>query len=172
MSDLLVDSVPVSALSLLRASSRVGFSGSRVFCPRQSFLVGLLASFLGSSVPVSVGCASGVDASVRFAFPSACVFRASRFGRGSGALVRRSCALVSSLVSSGALVAFPLGACPSVVRPSAVPSACFCGGGSGTWASVAFAVGSGVPCLVWLPVGFSVPSSFLSVGLGGGWWRC
>jgi len=172
VSDLVVGSVPVSVLSLVRGASRVGFSGSRVFSRPASFRVGLLAGFLGGSVPVSVGCASGLDASVRFAFPSARVFFASSFGSGVGSFVRRSVAFVSSLPADSVLVVFPAVACPALVSPSASSSACFCGGGSGSWASLAFAVGLGVRCLVWLPAGLSVPSRFRPLSFGGGWWRC
>ncbi|HHP7231694.1 MAG TPA: hypothetical protein ACFCUY_12650 [Xenococcaceae cyanobacterium] len=41
---------------------------------------------------------------------------------------------------------------------------------SGSWASLAFALGLGVPCCVWLPAGVSVPASWGLVSVGGGWW--
>ena len=68
----------------------------------------------------------------------------------------------------------PLGACPSAVRPSSS----FAGFGSGSWGSVAFAVGLGCSVLVVVPVGvFPAPpalaSCFRFVGVapcGGSLW--
>lgn len=168
----------------------VAFSGSRVvgssaWVSCRSFLP-VLGGFSGS---VAVGCASGVDALVRSAFASACVFSVSSFlvgGRVARAsFARRSAALVGSCASSGGLlVAFPLGACPVGVRPSASFSGC----GSGSWGSVALAVGLGCSVLVVVPLGSSSPavahrfpappalaSRFCCVGVapcGGALWLC
>ena len=149
----------VSLSSFVCSFGSVAFSGSRhlgssasVSC--RAFLP-VLASFSGS---VSVGCASGVDSLVRSAFPSASVFSVSSFlvgGRVARAsFAKRSAALVASCASArGLLVAFPLGACPSSVRVSST----FGGGGSGSWGSVALAVGLGCSVLVVLPSGSSSP---------------
>ena len=130
------------------SGSRVGSSCASVSC--RAFLP-VLGGFLGS---VGVGCASGVDSLVRSAFPSASVFRVSSFlvggrvARASFAL--RSSALVSWCASSGGLlVAFPLGACPVGVAVSSS----FRGCGSGSWGSVALALGLGCSVLVVSPVG-------------------
>ena len=145
----------VSLASFVCSFPCVAFSGSRVvgssaWVSCRSFLP-VLGGFSGA---VGVGCASGVDASVRSAFPSASVFSVSSFlvggrvARASFAL--RSSALVSWCASSGGLlVAFPLGACPVGVAVSAS----FRGCGSGSWGSVALALGLGVPVLVVSPVG-------------------
>ncbi|PHR45051.1 MAG: hypothetical protein COA32_13705 [Fluviicola sp.] len=141
-----VGSFPCVAFS----GSRVGGSSASVSC--RAFLP-FLGGFRGS---VAVGCASGVDSLVRSAFPSASVFSVSSFlvgGRVSRAsFARRSSALVSWCASrSGLLVAFPLGACPSGVRVSSS----FRGCGSGSWGSVALALGLGCSVLVVSPAGVS-----------------
>jgi len=75
---------------------------------------------------------------------------------------------VSALAAGGGvLVSFPSSACPSGLLPSSSSSRAFCGLGSGSWASLAFAVGSGVPCWVFAP--FGVPSGWGFVAAGGGW---
>ena len=118
------------------SGSRHGSAAARVFLPA------FAAMF--STASVRVGCASGVDALVRDAFPSAGVFRA---GLGRGALVARSVRLVrASGADGGLLIAFP--ALDTPPRGCRVGQS-FCGGGSGTWGSVALALGLGYPVLVW-----------------------
>lgn len=172
----------VSLSSFVRSFPSVAFSGSRVggssaSVSCRSFLP-VLAGFSGA---VAVGCASGVDFLVRSAFPSASVFRVGSFAVG-GRVSRSSFALRSSALvqwcasSGGLLVAFPLGACPSGVRVSSSFGGC----GSGSWGSVALAVGLGASVLVVVPssvVGFpapvSVASRFRFVGVapcGGSLW--
>ena len=150
----------------------VGFSGSRVSSGGPLCSAALVAcGAVPPGVPVSVGCASGVDAVVRGAFGSrAVVFSVSsgRWGSGRGAFARRSAALVSSLLPGGVLVVLPLGPCPGVVSPSPVASRCWCGGGSGSWASAAFALGLGLRVALWAPAG--VPWFVSAACLGGGWW--
>lgn len=89
--------------------------------------------------------------------PSLLVFSVAsgRFGVGRSAFARRSAACVRSVSRSGVLVALPSSSsCPAGVRPSRS----FFGGGSGTWGSVAFALGSGRSVLLWLPSGCLPPS--------------
>jgi len=143
-------------VSFVRSFPCVAFSGSRVAgSSAVASCRALLPALSGLSVPVAVGCASGVDSAVRSAFPHCSVFSVSSFlvgGRVARAsFARRSSALVSWCVSGGGLlVAFPLGSCPSGVRPSVS----FSGRGSGTWGSVALAV-SGCSVLVVAPAGAS-----------------
>jgi hypothetical protein len=154
----------------------VSFSGSRVLGSSASSscraFLPVFGSFSGS---VAVGCASGVDSLVRQYFPFAQVFRVvPPVSRASFAL--RSARLVQSCHSSGGLlIAFPLGACPSGVAVSSTFGGC----GSGTWGSIALAIGLGCSVLVVLPVGsssssFSVLAShFQFVGVapcGGSLW--
>lgn len=168
---------PSSVAGFVGSFPFVGFSGSRspggpaviaatLFCRAFAFPSGRIA----------VGCASGVDQAVRSAFPGCRVFRAQ--SSLPWALAARSSKLVRQLYASGGcLVAFPGQPCPSAVRAS--PS--FGGSGSGTWGSVALAVGLGVPCAVFVPLsvsrsGFPSPSSlaarFRCVGgpQSGSWW--
>ena len=124
---------PVRSLAgFLAGASVVGFSGSRVSGGPLCVAARGACASVPPGVPVSVGCASGVDAVVRGAFPRATVFAVSsgRWGSGRGAFARRSAALVRSLLPGGVLVVLPLGPCPGVVSPSPVASRCWCGGGS------------------------------------------
>lgn len=169
--------------SLVSSFPVVGFSGSRRSGSRPAAFAAEFASGLAGcssfSGSVSVGCATGVDAEVRGAFPSASVFSvaASEVSRlGGAAFAARSAALVQSVARScGVLVAFPLGA----AAPAVEPSRSFRGCGSGSWGSVALACGLGCPVLVVLPFGLEFPagpalaSRFSSIGGGSGytlWW--
>ncbi|MBW4523471.1 MAG: hypothetical protein KME16_28020 [Scytolyngbya sp. HA4215-MV1] len=149
----------------LSSFSVVGFSGSRRGCSAAA----LSAAFsrVASGASVFVGCASGVDAVVRCRFGSRCrVFSAS--SRSRGGLAARSAGLVRAVAAAGGCwVSFPSCACPAGLVPSPVSGRCFCGFGSGSWASLAFAVGLGVPCLVFSPWG--VPAGWGFSALGRGW---
>lgn len=157
---------------LLSCALAVGFSGSRsLSCPVAVRAVRSAVAAVPAGVPVSVGCARGVDALVRRLRPGARVFRARSFGSGRAAFARRSVACVRSVaVAGGVWVSFPGRACPAGLVPSACSSACFCGSGSGSWASAALAAGLGVPVLLWLPAGVSAPAGWGFVAGGGGWW--
>jgi hypothetical protein len=159
-------SVPVAVGSALSGSAVIGFSGSRSVVPA-ALLAALSAVPAGASV--FVGCARGVDGAVRCRFPSACVFRVA--GSGRGAFAARSARFVRALsASGGVLFSFPGRPCPAGLVPSVSSSACWCGLGSGSWASLAFALGLGVPCCVWLPGSVCPPASWGLVSVGGGWW--
>lgn len=141
----------------------VGFSGSRCLPGSWAGSVsGLVRSVLGAGRGVAVGCAPGLDALVRSCCPDAVVFRAR--SRSAASLVSRSVGCVRAVAGSGAgrgFVVFPGGPCPPGLRPSSVPSRCFCGAGSGSWASAAFAAGLGVPVVV-----FGVPAEKLPAAWG------
>ena len=137
----------------------VGFSGGRrlspVFRPQVAAVV---AAVLASGRFVAVGCAAGADSFVRAATPGAVVFSASSFGSGRGAFAARSVALVRAVAAGGAgsgFVVFPAAPCPAGLVPSSSVSACFCGLGSGSWASAALAAGLQLPLVVF-PCGFSI----------------
>jgi hypothetical protein len=134
-----------------------------------------------NSVRVSVGCARGVDLLCRSFFgasPSLLVFSVAsgRFGSGRSAFARRSsrCVLSVAAGSRGLLVALP----SAPVPPAGVrPSRSFFGGGSGSWGSLAFALGRGRRVLLWLPSGCLPPlwsgvswSSAGALGAAGCWW--
>ena len=174
-----VSRVPGSALrvaSVLRASPVVAFCGSRRgFVGRGELAFLSVVALLPPGGRVLVGCARGVDEAVRVAFPGCLVFRVqsfvrSGFGLSRACFARRSAALVGSCVAAGGvLVAFPAEACPAGLVPGFSCGACFGGFGSGSWSSVALAVGSGGRVLLWLPAG-AVPPAWGFAALGGGWW--
>ena len=152
---LVASSAPVApALS----GAVVGFSGGRrlssVFRP---LVAGVAAGVAAGGRSVVVGCAGGADGFVRSAVPAAAVFRAASFGSGPAAFAARSVALVRAVAAGGAgsgLVVFPAAPCPAGLLPSPRSLACFCGLGSGSWASAAFAAGLGLRVVVF-PCGFS-----------------
>jgi len=160
--------------ALPAAAPVVGFSGGRrlpvAFRP---LVAGVVASVLAGGRSVAVGCAPGADLFVRSAAPGALVFSASSFGSGRAAFAARSVALVRAVAAGGpgsGFVVFPAAPCPSGLSPSASPAACFCGLGSGSWASAALAAGLGVPLVVF-PCGFSgLPAWGRWVPAGSGLW--
>jgi len=143
----------MSLANIFSRFSSFGFSGSRVWGSSPAPL-SLAASLVPPRSAVFVGCAAGVDAFFRSCFPSAYVLSVASgvFGVASrGAFAARSVACVRAVSGAGGLwVSFPTSACPAGLLPSASSSRAFCGSGSGSWASLAFAVGSGVPCVVFL----------------------
>ncbi|MDQ3749699.1 MAG: hypothetical protein M3367_11940 [Acidobacteriota bacterium] len=153
----------------------VGFCGSRSlgssFAPLVSSCV---SAVVAAGRGVAVGCASGADrftlSAARASGASVSLFSASSFGSGRGSFARRSAALVSAVAVSGSgcgLFAFVSSPCPSALAPSSVASRCFAGFGSGSWASVALAVGLGVPVVVFPCVVAGVsPSSGLPAWSG------
>lgn len=158
----------------------VGFCGSRCL-PR--VFAALVAGVVGAAVSarrgVAVGCAAGADAfalsAARRAGAPVSFFSVSSgaFGAGRAAFARRSVAFVAAVARSGSgsgLCAFVSSPCPSPLVPSASSSRCFAGFGSGSWASVALAVGLGVPVVVFpcVPAGVSAVS-VLPSGWSGGW---
>lgn len=166
----LFSSLPSSVVRALSSARSFGFCGSRSLVPPPS-LWSLVVSSVPSGAPVSCGCVGGLCGLARASFPSALVFRASSFGFGRGAFAARSVALVRSVASSPSplWVSFPGVPCPAGLLPSSRPGSCFSGSGSGSWASLCFAAGLGVPVLVWLPAPFCPPAAFGFVSLGCGW---
>lgn len=173
-------------MSVLASSSvffglvSVGFSGSRSLSPAAASALSALLPLVPAGLRVSVGCARGVDGVVRSFFgvsPSLLVFSVAsgRFGAGRSAFARRSsrCVLSVAAGSRGLLVVVPVGACPAGVAPSRS----FAGRGSGSWGSLAFALGRGRRVLLWLPSGVRPPawsavswSAAGALGSAGCWW--
>ncbi|MEM7579097.1 MAG: hypothetical protein AAF316_04460 [Cyanobacteria bacterium P01_A01_bin.80] len=163
----------MSLSSVFSRFSAFGFSGSRSSVP-----VG--CSVAAAAVPpgsqVLVGCARGVDGFFRSAFPGAEVFSVAsgQWGRGRGAFAGRSVACIRAVLGAGGLwVSFPSSPCPAGLLPSSSGSRCFSGFGSGSWASLAFALGSGVPCVVFLG-SLPCPAGWGLSALPGcsGWFGC
>ena len=128
----------------------VGFTGSRFISKEVATQVSQLSATLSlQGHTIAVGCASGTDAAVRAAVPQARVFLAS--GRKPWQLAQRSQAMVQGVVQSGgfrAIVGFPSQPCPAGLVPSSRASNCFSGHGSGTWGTLAYAYGLGLPVFV------------------------
>ena len=155
----------------------VGFTGSRnPYNQASKSVSNFLPRLTGYSGNVGVGCANGVDKLVRSYFPQAIVFKVQPpINRKAFAL--RSTRLVNWVAaSSGLLIAFPASSCPN----SIVPSLSFRGFGSGTWGTIALAIGLQTPVLVFIHSSFgnvfpapqSLASHFRQLGfcLGGYWW--
>ena len=160
------------ALSFLSGFSAVGFSGSRELLPCSVAALRFVSRFVSPGASVFVGCARGADGLARSLFPSAVVFSVASgsWGRSRGSFAARSVACVRAVASaSGCWVSFPCSPCPAGLLPSCSSSRCFRGFGSGSWSSLAFAVGCDVPCLAFLPPGVSVPAGWPLVAVGGGW---
>ena len=146
--------------------SSIGFSGSRSPSRASSAALCDLLPLVSPRCRVSVGCADGVDRLVRSFFsesPSLLVFsvESGRFGSGRSAFARRSVACVRSVAAGdrGLLVVLP----SSPVCPAGVfPARRFFGGGSGSWGSAAFALGSGRRVLLWLP-GSAAPPAWAGI---------
>lgn len=146
---------PAGAGVLLGVGS-VGFSGSR--SPSRGAVAALsaLLPLVPSPCRVSVGCARGIDSLVRAYFrssPCLLVFSVAsgRFGSGRSAFARLSVACVRSVAKGdrGVLVALPSSpSCPGGVVPCRYWRNA---GGSGTWGSVALALGTGRRVLLWFP---------------------
>jgi hypothetical protein len=153
---------------IIQSHTQIGFSGSRHSIDPQAGELAAVAVPVGAEVVV--GCAAGVDAFFRSRFPAARVLRVDPV-LGRVGFARRSIACVEA-VSGGLWVSFPACACPSGLLPSASSGRCFSGSGSGSWASLAYAIGRGGAALVYLgaapaPSGWGlvrVPDSI-------GWWR-
>ena len=135
----------------------VVFSGSRRLSPIYRPLVQrVVEAVKADGRIILVGCANGADAFVREAAPAAKVFQAVNYGDGPSSFARRSIAMVERAATrpGSGLIVFPGLPCPEGLFPSNRPAACFCGLGSGSWASAALAYGLGLS-LVIFPCGFS-----------------
>jgi hypothetical protein len=111
---------------------------------------------------IVTGCARGLDAMVVdgcYSIGARCIkFNRRDYlgGKDIRSLVARSMDMVKKTKESGkgcGLIAFPNNFCPEVTSPSNS----WAGGGSGTWSTVAYAVGNEIPVVVF-PMGcFSLP---------------
>jgi hypothetical protein len=146
-----------------------GFSGARASVPKGCREAAKLVS---KDSQVFVGCANGVDAYFRKVFPNAEVSRASDFGRGKSSFALRSAHVIQSVKRRhGLWLSFPDSQCPPDLLPSRDRGCCFCGRGSGTWASLAYALGLGMPCLVYLG-NIQRPRGWGLFHIGEGWYGC
>lgn len=130
----------------------VGFTGSRSLSAQSQPLVAQVVAAV-SQRGIAVGCAAGLDKIVRSACPAAMVFSVKQQPQNipyPARLARRSVAMVAHVAATSQplIIGFPVGPCPAGLVPSPSSSACFSGKGSGTWASLAYAVGLGLPVVV------------------------
>ena len=136
-------------------AQQVGFTGSRLGFDDPNLVGSVVQSVVSAGHSVSVGCARGVDSLVRRFAPRAKVFKIASPGAGNGLSIAASLAQRSQFMvsSCSVLVGFASIPCPRKVSPSSH----FCGGGSGTWASIAYAVAQGLQVFVFTSPGFSLP---------------
>jgi hypothetical protein len=160
--------------SLFSGLDTIAFSGSRSLSGAGLAALTSIFPLVPVGCHVVVGCADGADLAVRSAFGDGdgrlCLFSVAsgRWGVGRAAFARRSVAIVQAVALGGLLVVVPGSVSPP---PGVVPSCSFRGGGSGSWGSAAFALGTGRRVLLWLPVG-AVPPAWTGVSWVAvdGWW--
>jgi hypothetical protein len=179
--------LPAPVSSILASAAVVGFSGSRAPATASLAAVQLVAVAVGlapTPPAIIVGDAVGIDQHVAGLLPQARVFRASAYRSANSArsvYAMRSIACVRAVAGFAHAVpsvwaSFPAGPCPAGLHPSSSSAACFNGSGSGTWASLAYAIGSGIAPLVFLPPVAAgpapavPPASFGLVSVGQGWY--
>ena len=144
--------VAAYVLSVARAYPALGISGPRRYDPNdkhEAVIRWLIENCLEQIIVT--GCAKGADAIARESRNGATVHDVADYKQPDipyvAALAKRSIGCINDVkANAGIWCAFPNTPCPPKVRPK--PSWCS-GGGSGTWASLAYAVGHGLPCLVW-----------------------
>lgn len=147
----------------------IAWSGCREVVPeaqmRQAF------GRVNPQAKILVGCANGVDKVVRDHCPSdrTQIFWARDYGQPVvAALTRRSQAMVDAAIAQGGvLVAFPSKPFPMQVEPRSR----WIGGHGGTWGTVLYALGNGLPVLLWSPhTPIEVPWGGRSLGFGWSIW--
>jgi hypothetical protein len=157
-------------LSIARAYPAIGISGPRQYSSEdrhEAVIKWLIESCLEQAI--ITGCAKGADAIARETRIGATVHQAkSSLYIGLpyvAALARRSQDCIKDVrTNSGIWCSFPNSPCPAKVKPA---PHWISGGGSGTWASLAYAAGLGLPCLVWAG---QTPMPGWLQEIGRGWW--
>jgi len=161
-------------LSVAGGASRIAFTGSRAPSGASLSVCSQVAGLLWAHMPVGarvgVGCCSGIDQAVRHQVPGVVLFSVARPVVHRGAFVVRSIRLVRWLCrgAGAVLFAFPSHGCPSGV----VAGSSWAGCGSGTWGTVALALGSGARVVVFVPRGAVGSSAGLAAFVGPLWGRC
>lgn len=137
----------------LAAANAVAVTGSRALhLGEMTTNLKYVLTMLPERTPLYVGCASGVDQYTRLHRAGAQVLEAKDHGPGIVGIVRRSQALARKIAATngGLIVGLPYQPCPTGLVPSRHGSACFNGSGSGTWATLAYAIGLGCKALIWI----------------------
>lgn len=164
----------ISVLTISNVST-VAFSGSRVLPDNAPIFDACLAAIASGADRFLIGDAKGVDAATADCLRSLGIdpeiFSASDYGKGRSSFARRSIAVVDQVASQGgAWISIAGSACPEGLLPSHSSSRAFSGKGSGTWASLAYAIGKGCDCYLWC---IDAPPSEWGMtphGDGGDWW--
>lgn len=158
---------PAGLVRLVVEARTLGISGSRAPDPGSLAALADLAG-LAPDAPLIVGDQRGIDAAAAGHWPHAQVER--RADDTPRALVARSIQMLDRLGAEARplLAAFPARPCPARVAPG--PRWCSGQPPSGTWSTLALAVGRGLPAAVWLPEPLLPPLEWKLRYLGGGWW--
>lgn len=174
-----------SIIAFANSFTHLAVSGSRVSGSKAVASAAAILHYISSySGQVAVGCASGVDAAVRYMFPHATVFSVQSY-KVNGSITRasfawRSTHMVQWLAANhGLLIAFPSSLAPGKIQVGTT----FSGHGSGTWGTIALAIGLGCSVMVVLPASSyklfwaspSIASYFRFIGqapCGGYIWLC
>ena len=142
---------------IIRKETRVAFSGARG-CLIATMAVKDVVQYLHPQSRVIVGCAGGVDGIVRVLVPKAEVFYFGTYYKdgisAAAAMAIRSTEVVKEL-NGGLLIAAP--AAGQVCPASVVPAKSWKSGKSGTWSSIALALGLGSPVLLFLTSSDQIP---------------
>ena len=153
--------LPAHVGAALASAPALAVTGSRAPSHQMRAALGLVLAAAPSVV--LVGCGRGIDAATRAACPGALVQVSA--GCAAWQLALRSAALATDALAARALVAaFPSGACPGALVPSPLARRCFTGHGSGTWETLALALGIVCPAVVFLASGIPSPAWLRPVG--------
>lgn len=157
----------------------IGIGGTRN--PQGKIRAQEISGVMGTINPnakIHTGCQKGIDAIVKLW----CDLRkikikvfdvaSGKYGEGKGAYARRTIDCIESTKEANGLwVAYTGRECPSKVKPSNKTNKCFNGGGSGTWAGAAYAMGLGMEVLIYIPEKVSPPEEWNLEPIGDLWYR-
>ncbi|OCQ92244.1 hypothetical protein BCD64_00050 [Nostoc sp. MBR 210] len=153
---------------LIKNYNAIAFTGSRNMIEGQAEQIDYILDNFANEI--LVGCARGIDEYVRSNCPRANIFKVSDYWQGNlnkAAFAVRSQAMVKDLsFKNGLLIAFPSSECPQKLKPS---KSAFSGHGSGTWATMAYAIALKLDCLLWLPDEIQPPQHWELEQINDGW---
>lgn len=137
------------AYNIIERTRYIGFTGSRHY-KTNNIIPEVVKHISIQKQTVLVGDCRGLDTQIITLLDRCMVFKASYYGTGKSSFALRSIALVNYLHKlGGLLLAFPLSKPHDALKPSADSKQCFAGYGSGTWATVAYAIGKGLTVLLY-----------------------